>query len=128
MNGSFDHRAIHQDLPVAVPAERVVIYPRGFGNIAHKMNHHCCPNAKLEKIKVLDRWIVCIVALRDLAARVEVYINYNYGTQRSVHRSYEDGSDEEGVESEEEGGDEEQEFDMKLAATRTAMLPIIICA
>lgn len=125
MNASFDHHGIHPDVQVAVPAERAVIDPRGVGNIAQKVNHHCRPNAKLEQIKVLDRWIVCIVALRDIVAGEEVFINYNYG-RHNVFRSDEDGGDEEDETSEEE--EEVHEFDMQMAATRRARLPIIICA
>lgn len=78
MNGSFDHHGYRQDVQVAVPSERAVIDPRVVGNNAMKVNHHCRPNAQLQKGKVKGRWIVCIVDIRDIAAGQEVYIDYNY--------------------------------------------------
>lgn len=91
VNVSFDHHGIHPDVQVSFPAERAVIDPRGVGNIAQKVNH-CRPNSKLQQIKVLGRWIVYILALRDLIVGEEVFINYNYA-RSNVFTHDEDGSD-----------------------------------
>lgn len=124
MNASFDHHAINPDVQVAMPAERSVIDPRGVGNIAMQVNHHCRPNAKLQQMKVMDRWIVCIVALRNIKAGEEVLINYNYGRQDEFIAD--ENEEEEGMEEME--GYEDHEYDMGLGAKREARRPIIICA
>lgn len=121
MNGSFDHHGLHPDVQVAVPSENTVIDPRGVGNIAQKVNHHCSPNARLMELQICDKRIVRIVAITEIKAGDEVFIDYHYN-RRDLDEVMCDG-----VEYDEEE-DDEHEFDMELGATRNHNNPILISA
>lgn len=78
MSASFDHHGVHPDVQVPVPSERTVIDLRLVANIEKKVNHHCLPNAKLMELKVINKTLVCIVAIRNTSAGEEVFLHYNY--------------------------------------------------
>lgn len=48
MEWAIDYHGISPDVLVFVPSENAVIDPRGIGNAARKVNHHCEPNAFLK--------------------------------------------------------------------------------
>lgn len=120
MNRSYDHHGIHPDLQTAVPSEGAVIDPRRIDNFAHKVNHHCEPNAELSEKHLGKKLSVFVVALHDVQAGEEIYIDYMYkrGGIGSVQVHVVDGHDE---------FEEAADYDMEIGAKRNVKLPIIRC-
>lgn len=68
INESFDRHDINPDVQAAVHQEGSVIDPRGVGNEAHFVNHHCRPNCFLQKIRIDAKVFIAIVVLRNIKA------------------------------------------------------------
>lgn len=69
---------------VLVNDDKQFIDPRGVGNDAQFVNHSCEPNAELREIRLGDRVIVVIVALRAIKAGEEVLVDYGYESHRTM--------------------------------------------
>lgn len=65
--------------------ERCIIDPRNSGNDAQYLNHSFEPNCLLMKIRVIDRYIVKVLALRDITAGSEA--TKNFGRRKRVTRN-----------------------------------------
>lgn len=66
--------------------DKCIIDPRNNGNDARLMNHSCDPNCLLMTVPVTDRYIVKLLALKDIPARTEATINFGRSTRSRRHR------------------------------------------
>lgn len=121
MKRSFDHHGLYSDVHASVPSEGAVIDPRGVGNYACKVDHHCTPNAHLVHHRFHGKTIVVIEALRDIEAGEYIFIEYKYVTNLNREGKWND-------ELWDEEFDDEDDYDMDIGTKRSAKLPIVICA